>query len=913
MKRKISEQAYYDRLKELAEVKKTSTNENKGGNLGTLIDYKRSSDGVAFGIVKENHKYYIKKGGLKENLDVSDFVYISGLGNIKQYQYNSLAEADKNRNMLLNTINETTSLKFNEDKISDEIEQAEKKLDDANVAANEPIEEPTDDENIDEPLDDENIEEPSDDEPLDDENIEEPSDDENIEEPSDDEPLDDENIEEPSDDESLDDENIEEPTGDEDDKKDSIKSDIGKIGNKIQQTSLTDSQVKSYVNMFLGYFKEYFLKMEQSLLNDMAKKINALQKEKNIDDLQKDVISEPTQDIENITENNLNNSGFINYAESMGYDKDSLLECNVEEMSNLISGYANSCEDGEYDDDHKTVALFLKLMPKVIDVLKNEYGCDEYINKLEPEMKSLEDTSDVELQEALGGAIWGGLKTIGKGITDPIKDKAKKVGTAINKGIENVKQGAAAQSRKQDIRRGTKKRNAYLDKVQEKAKELIELIQQANAGAAKAGQEPIKVAGLLSTIRNQISSKNSYVDLSQYKMENSSEMTNTEVLPDLEPEMKSLEDTSDVELQEALGGAIWGGLKTIGKGITDPIKDKAKKVGTAINKGIENVKQGAAAQSRKQDIRRGTKKRNAYLDKVQEKAKELIELIQQANAGAAKAGQEPIKVAGLLSTIRNQISSKNSYVDLSQYKMENSSEMTNTEVLPDVDNKISESEKKLRNYIRKRLEEISGLRKVSINESKKSSKLKKLDKLIESQYNFYKKKITVDNKISESEKFLRNYIRKRLEEISGLRKVNINESKKSSKLKKLDKLIESQYNLYLDLKKKNIEENYNIDEIFGKSKKEIFYKLDPNDENAILDFFKKVFSEEFNTPYSGAFKNALNLTPREKRYNILKQYFDNNQKGTIARNNQTGELVYTLKSPLIKGNSLSGKGFNAGY
>ena len=877
MKRKISEQAYYDRLKELAEVKKTSTNENKGGNLGTLIDYKRSSDGVAFGIVKENHKYYIKKGGLKENLDVSDFVYISGLGNIKQYQYNSLAEADKNRNMLLNTINETTSLKFNEDKISDEIEQAEKKLDDANVAANEPIEEPTDDENIDEPLDDENIEEPSDDEPLDDENIEEPSDDE-----------------------SLDDENIEEPTGDEDDKKDSIKSDIGKIGNKIQQTSLTDSQVKSYVNMFLGYFKEYFLKMEQSLLNDMAKKINALQKEKNIDDLQKDVISEPTQDIENITENNLNNSGFINYAESMGYDKDSLLECNVEEMSNLISGYANSCEDGEYDDDHKTVALFLKLMPKVIDVLKNEYGCDEYINKLEPEMKSLEDTSDVELQEALGGAIWGGLKTIGKGITDPIKDKAKKVGTAINKGIENVKQGAAAQSRKQDIRRGTKKRNAYLDKVQEKAKELIELIQQANAGAAKAGQEPIKVAGLLSTIRNQISSKNSYVDLSQYKMENSSEMTNTEVLP-------------DVELQEALGGAIWGGLKTIGKGITDPIKDKAKKVGTAINKGIENVKQGAAAQSRKQDIRRGTKKRNAYLDKVQEKAKELIELIQQANAGAAKAGQEPIKVAGLLSTIRNQISSKNSYVDLSQYKMENSSEMTNTEVLPDVDNKISESEKKLRNYIRKRLEEISGLRKVSINESKKSSKLKKLDKLIESQYNFYKKKITVDNKISESEKFLRNYIRKRLEEISGLRKVNINESKKSSKLKKLDKLIESQYNLYLDLKKKNIEENYNIDEIFGKSKKEIFYKLDPNDENAILDFFKKVFSEEFNTPYSGAFKNALNLTPREKRYNILKQYFDNNQKGTIARNNQTGELVYTLKSPLIKGNSLSGKGFNAGY
>jgi hypothetical protein len=44
-------------------------------------------------------------------------------------------------------------------------------------------------------------------------------------------------------------------------------------------------------------------------------------------------------------------------------------------------------------------------------------------------------------------------------------------------------------------------------------------------------------------------------------------------------------------------------------------------------------------------------------------------------------------------------------------------------------------EQKLRKYIRNRLEEKTGKRKVSINESKKSEKLKNLDKLIDEQFN----------------------------------------------------------------------------------------------------------------------------------------------------------------------------------
>jgi hypothetical protein len=50
---------------------------------------------------------------------------------------------------------------------------------------------------------------------------------------------------------------------------------------------------------------------------------------------------------------------------------------------------------------------------------------------------------------------------------------------------------------------------------------------------------------------------------------------------------------------------------------------------------------------------------------------------------------------------------------------------------------MSESEVKLRKYVRTRLEEKAGLKKPSLNESKKSSTLKKLDKVIDEQFKLY--------------------------------------------------------------------------------------------------------------------------------------------------------------------------------
>ena len=56
MKNSTSKEAFYERLRQLSEVDKSSVKEIKTRNLGTLIDYKRAADGVAYGIIKEQHQ-----------------------------------------------------------------------------------------------------------------------------------------------------------------------------------------------------------------------------------------------------------------------------------------------------------------------------------------------------------------------------------------------------------------------------------------------------------------------------------------------------------------------------------------------------------------------------------------------------------------------------------------------------------------------------------------------------------------------------------------------------------------------------------------------------------------------------------------------------------------------------------------
>lgn len=112
MSKSTIQENFYKRLKHLGGVK-TSNNPSSSLSTSTLVDYTRSNEGVALGIVKENHNYFIKTSSSKdETLGAEHFTYIGGIENKFKYQYNTLAEAEKNRNFYIKTLNESASKKF---------------------------------------------------------------------------------------------------------------------------------------------------------------------------------------------------------------------------------------------------------------------------------------------------------------------------------------------------------------------------------------------------------------------------------------------------------------------------------------------------------------------------------------------------------------------------------------------------------------------------------------------------------------------------------------------------------------------------------------------------------------------------------------------------------------------------------
>ena len=124
-------ESFYKRLNSLAGTNKQNRIiENK---LGDLITFTRSNDGTAYGIVKENHNYYIKISRKQdENLSSADFTYINGLQNKTSYEYKSLAEAEKQKNFYIKSINEA----FDPDKVLNKNSLSENKTPSLNVKEN---------------------------------------------------------------------------------------------------------------------------------------------------------------------------------------------------------------------------------------------------------------------------------------------------------------------------------------------------------------------------------------------------------------------------------------------------------------------------------------------------------------------------------------------------------------------------------------------------------------------------------------------------------------------------------------------------------------------------------------------------------------------------------------------------------
>lgn len=665
MSKHNSKEAFYERVRNLANIDKTSIHESQNRSLGELINYERGTDGVAYGIVRESHHYYIKKAGLKENLDVADFAYIGGLQNITEHQYKSLSSAEKSRNMILSTINESYNNKIDksgsskatksmltEDKASAEIAAAEEKVDDLDAATDaaaapvEPEGEAEMEAGLDAmPSDDASVEPEAEVAP---EGGDAPADDVDLppiepEADGGDAPIDvdgadaeinvdgDTDIDVEGGDNATDGEEDTEASSEEPAVEDpeteierEIEKSLGKITNHIRKTELTDSQIKSYVNTFLSAFKDKFPDIDIEDRKEMAEKITKVVPPEDIEDLGSNVEATDSDELEE-GEACSECGTFAQYAESRGYTAESIQECGEEEMTNLVSGYANAHDDGMNDGDFKAVALFIT--PEIIEKLKGEYGHDDFAGQVEPFSTEMnEEDKSTQIAE-----LFGGLKNLGKAAAQGVVKGAQAVGDKVGQAATAVKQTYHAGELGSEVK-----------KLQQAADDLQTQLASYNSRNKKAGGEgELKLGALFNKMRGDN-------DLSKYKtVQEEVPADHTEVQPMMEEEDVDI-DNLDVSSEE--------GETTSGS--------------TELSSGFDNL------------------------------------------------GASVVKPEG--------------------------AETTTVEVTKDSVNvtlnetaNMSESEKKLRSYVRKRLEEHAGIRKPSLNESKKSDTLKKLDMLIDKQYGLY--------------------------------------------------------------------------------------------------------------------------------------------------------------------------------
>ena len=793
MKKNISEEAFKARVQHLAGVKNTSVNENKNRTLGTLIDFKRAADGVAYGIVKENHHYYIKKGGLNENLSVADFAYIGGLANITEFQYGKLSEAEKQRNMLFATINEAYSSKVSktgskkkmltEDKAGQEIEMAASKVDDLDAATDaadvpaEPAMGMPDDgaAEMDAGLDAMGGEElPADGGATGGEELpaELPADgamggEEMPDAGGEELPVDGE--EEVA---------VEDP---ETEVEREIEKNLGKITNQLRKTELTDSQVKSYVNTFLSAFKDKFPDIDIEDRKAMAEKITKVVPPEDIEDLGQNVedtdgdnkIPEPEEEM--AEQQCAECGGFAQYAESRGYTAESIMECGEEEMTNLVSGYANAHSEGQNDGDFKAVALFIT--PDILEKLRGDYGHDEFAGQVEPFSNEMNESSDEDRQAQIN-ELFGGLKNLGRAAGQGIAKGAQAVGQGIAKGAQQVGQGI--QQKAQQVGQGiqqaaTNVKQTYhagelgseVKKLEKAAADLGAQIGSLNKRMQKAGGQPINVGSILTTIKNQVTAGGT-ANLGKYStvQEEGIPIDSTEVQPPLEED------------------------------VTFSVNDKKGKPISPKNVPVKELKEG--------------EEEEVDIDNLDVEADEKPE----GGQAGLSAGFEPMG-AGV--------------------------------VKPD------------------------GAATTTVEVTKDS----------------------VNVTMNESEKKLRKYIRNRLEEHAGIRKSSLNENVKSESLKKLDRLIDKQFGLFESQTKKKVNEN--LDEVFGLSIKEKFANLDPSNQEEVEKLFHKAFNHILINPKMAQIGRAAKTISAEEKYGLLKQYVEQGG-GTLRLGNDRNSLIFMPQS-----------------
>jgi len=777
MAKHTSQEAYFQRLKNLAQVDKVSIKESKNRTLGTLIDYKRAADGVAYGIIKENHHYYIKKGGLKSDPDSSDFAYIGGLGNITDYQFSKLAEADKNRNMLLKTINEAVVTKvnpngskkkinLNEDKAAQEIGSAESMLGDldaATAAKEMPSQEPSGEEMKagleSEPVDaapeggeempaEEPAPEGGDDAAADLEaSLGGEEDGEESPEGGDDAAADleaslgdeEDGEEAPEGEEEMPEEDGEEVAVEDPATETTreLEKQIGKITNTIRKTELEPSQTESYLKSFIQAFKDKLPELDIEDRKEIAEKITKIVSPEDIADLGQSVEdSETAAGIEPKTiKMDTNKSDMQMAAEGVEGGRKS-----------LFMQWYDGERQGEGSFTTGLVQLFLKAdasnKMKLAKAFPDHFSIDDvYFFTGKP--KGGEETAIGESQCAECGGFAQFAESRGYNSAEALMECGEEEVSSLVSGYANAHNDGMNDGDMENVALVIKVVNPeILNQLkgdyghEEYAEKLSPIVTGMNESSDEDN------IAKLNELFGGVNATNAPID-----------PASLETQPPIEPES----DETEVEAP-----------------LTE--EDEEVEVGDDTESGAEEISFAPAAQS----LGGGVTKPD----------------------GAATTTVEVTKGS--------------------------------------VNVTMSESEQKLRKYIRARLEEKVGIGKPILAEGKKSEAIKKLDSAIDKQLKLY--------------------------ESVAVKKI-INEEK--------------------------------VNEIFGWSMKEKFAKLDPNNPKEVNRLFYKAFRDILINPQMGAIANAAKETNIQQRYEMLKQFVE--EGGGTLRVGKNG-IQFAPKS--IKNNAI---------
>ena len=100
MKENSKREAQIARMVQLADVDNKRIHEQTH-SIGELVNFKRGADNVAYGIVRENHHYYLKKSNSQNEPDAADFASDSELESLSLLlELLELESCEVKRNML---------------------------------------------------------------------------------------------------------------------------------------------------------------------------------------------------------------------------------------------------------------------------------------------------------------------------------------------------------------------------------------------------------------------------------------------------------------------------------------------------------------------------------------------------------------------------------------------------------------------------------------------------------------------------------------------------------------------------------------------------------------------------------------------------------------------------------------------